>query len=66
MKKILLLGQDGMLGGELSNRLKNKGYDVYDTTIQTLDMTGQMIIYTDIITEALIFICIQYLFHQAR
>lgn len=41
MKKILLLGQDGMLGGELSNRLKNKGYDVYDTTIQTLDICDE-------------------------
>lgn len=41
MKKILLLGQDGMLGGELSNRLKSKGYDVYDTTIQTLDICDE-------------------------
>ena len=41
MKKILLLGQDGMLGGELSNRLKNKGYEVYDTTIQTLDICNE-------------------------
>lgn len=41
MKKILLLGQDGMLGGELSTRLKNKGYDVYDTTIQTLDICDE-------------------------
>lgn len=41
MKKILLLGQDGMLGGELSNRLKNKGYEVYDTTIQTLDICDE-------------------------
>ena len=41
MKKVLLLGQDGMLGGELSDRLKNKGYDVYDTTIQTLDICNE-------------------------
>lgn len=38
MKKILLLGQDGMLGGELAIRLENKGYDVSYTTIQTLDI----------------------------
>ena len=41
MKKILLLGQDGMLGGELSNRLKNRGYEVYDTTIETLDICNE-------------------------
>ena len=41
MKKILLLGQDGMLGGELSNRLKNKGYEVFDTTIETLDICNE-------------------------
>lgn len=41
MKKILLLGQDGMLGGELSIRLKNKGYEVYDTTIDTLDICSE-------------------------
>ena len=38
MKKILLLGQDGMLGGELAIRLENKGYEVSYTTIQTLDI----------------------------
>ena len=41
MKKILLLGQDGMLGGELSIRLKKKGYEVYDTTIDTLDICSE-------------------------
>lgn len=41
MKKILLLGQDGMLGGDLSSRLKNKGYEVYDTTIETLDICDE-------------------------
>ena len=42
MKKILLLGQDGMLGGELSTRLKNKGYEVFDTTIETLDICDEV------------------------
>lgn len=37
MKKILLIGQDGMLGGELYERLA-KIYDVYSTTLQTLDI----------------------------
>lgn len=37
MKKILLIGQDGMLGGELYQRLLDK-YDVYCTTLQTLDI----------------------------
>ena len=41
MKKILLLGQDGMLGGELAMRLENKGYGVSSTTIQTLDICSK-------------------------
>ena len=37
MKKVLLIGADGMLGGELEERLK-KSYDVVGTTIDTLDI----------------------------
>ena len=37
MKKILLIGADGMLGGELKERLEKK-YDVTGTTIETLDI----------------------------
>ena len=37
MKKVLLIGSDGMLGGELEERLKEK-YDVVGTTIETLDI----------------------------
>ena len=40
MKKVLLIGSDGMLGGELKERL-NKIYDVSDTTIQTLDICDE-------------------------
>ncbi len=41
MRKVLLVGQDGMLGGELFSRLtsyKDK-YEVVGTTLQTLDIT---------------------------
>lgn len=37
MKKILLIGADGMLGGELRERLEKK-YAVTGTTLQTLDI----------------------------
>ena len=37
MKKVLLIGADGMLGGELRERLE-KNYDVTGTTIETLDI----------------------------
>ena len=37
MKKVLLIGADGMLGGELRERLE-KIYDVEGTTIETLDI----------------------------
>lgn len=37
MKKLLLIGADGMLGGELEERLK-RNYDVVGTTIDTLDI----------------------------
>lgn len=37
MKKVLLIGADGMLGGELKERLE-KIYDVTGTTLQTLDI----------------------------
>ena len=37
MKKVLLIGADGMLGGELKERLE-KIYDIESTTIETLDI----------------------------
>ena len=37
MKKVLLIGSDGMLGGELKERLE-KNYDVTPTTLETLDI----------------------------
>ena len=37
MKKVLIIGEDGMLGGELRERLE-KIYDVTGTTLQTLDI----------------------------
>ena len=37
MKKVLLIGSDGMLGGELKERLEKK-YDVTGTTLETLDI----------------------------
>lgn len=37
MKKILLIGADGMLGGELRERLEKK-YEVTGTTLETLDI----------------------------
>ena len=41
MKKVLLVGQDGMLGGELFTRLSSYTdlYEVVGTTLQTLDIT---------------------------
>jgi len=40
MKKVLLIGADGMLGGELKERLE-KNYDVVGTTIETLDICNK-------------------------
>lgn len=40
MKKVLLIGADGMLGGELKERLE-KNYEVYSTTIETLDICDE-------------------------
>ena len=40
MKKVLLIGADGMLGGELRERLE-KIYDVTGTTLETLDITDR-------------------------
>ena len=40
MKKVLLIGADGMLGGELKQRLE-KIYDVEGTTIETLDICNK-------------------------
>lgn len=41
MKKVLLVGADGMLGGELKQRLEAK-YDVESTTIETLDICDKI------------------------
>lgn len=42
MKKILVIGQDGMLGGELYTKLcECNNYDVYKTTIETLDICNK-------------------------
>lgn len=42
MKRILVIGQDGMLGGELYDRLSsNPEYEVYKTTIETLDICNK-------------------------
>ncbi len=40
MRKVLLIGADGMLGGELRERLEKK-YEVIGTTLQTLDITDR-------------------------
>ena len=40
MKNVLLVGADGMLGGELRERLE-KNYNVTGTTIETLDITDK-------------------------
>ena len=40
MKKVLLIGADGMLGAELRERLE-KIYDVTGTTLETLDITDK-------------------------
>ena len=40
MKKVLLIGADGMLGGELRKRLE-KNYDVTGTTLETLDICNR-------------------------
>jgi dTDP-4-dehydrorhamnose reductase len=42
MKKILIIGKDGMLGSELFERLSNDDkYQVYGTTIETLDICSE-------------------------
>lgn len=45
MKKVLLIGADGMLGGELRERLEKK-YEVTGTTLQTLDITDREAVLT--------------------
>ena len=47
MKKVLLIGSDGMLGGELEERLKEK-YDVYGTTIETLDICDREAVFSKV------------------
>ncbi len=42
MEKIFLIGQDGMLGGELYERLVSSGkYEVTPTTVETLDICNK-------------------------
>lgn len=42
MKKILVIGKDGMLGSELYSRLeKNTEYEMYGTTLKTLDICDE-------------------------
>ena len=49
MKKVLVIGQDGMLGGELYLRLKNNpNYEVYKTTIETLDICNEKAVRNEI------------------
>ena len=45
MKKVFLIGADGMLGGELKERLEKK-YDVTGTTIETLDICDKEAVLT--------------------
>ena len=40
MKKVLLIGADGMLGGKLKERLEKK-YEVVGTTLETLDICNR-------------------------
>ena len=44
MKKILLIGADGMLGGELEERLCKK-YLVHGTTLETLDICNRQAVF---------------------
>ena len=52
MKKVLLVGQDGMLGGELFSRLSSYTdlYEVESTTLQTLDITDLDAVYNCTVT----------------
>ncbi len=47
MKKVLLIGADGMLGGELKERLEKK-YEVIGTTFQTLDICDRDAVFSKI------------------
>ena len=47
MKKVLLIGADGMLGGDLRDRLE-KIYDVTGTTIETLDICDKAAVETKV------------------
>ena len=47
MKKILLIGADGMLGGELEERLCKK-YWVHGTTLQTLDICDREAVFAKV------------------
>jgi dTDP-4-dehydrorhamnose reductase len=47
MKKVLLIGADGMLGGELKERLE-KNYDLEGTTLQTLDICNREAVFNKV------------------
>ena len=47
MKKVLLIGSDGMLGGELKERLEKK-YDVTGTTLETLDICDREAVFNKV------------------
>jgi dTDP-4-dehydrorhamnose reductase len=55
MKKVLLIGADGMLGGELKERLEKK-YEVIGTTLQTLDICDRNAIFAKVEEEKPYFI----------
>lgn len=47
MKRVLLIGADGMLGGELKERLE-KQYEVVGTTIETLDICNREAVFAKV------------------
>jgi dTDP-4-dehydrorhamnose reductase len=47
MKKVLLIGADGMLGGELRERLEKK-YELATTTLQTLDICDREAVFNKV------------------
>ena len=55
MKKVLLIGADGMLGGELKERLE-KNYEVSGTTLETLDICDRDAVFAKVAAEKPYFI----------
>lgn len=55
MKKVLLIGADGMLGGELKERLE-KNYKVSGTTLETLDICDRDAVFAKVEAEKPYFI----------